>query len=161
MNYTKSQQYVLALLRVLIGWHFLYEGLIKLLSPSWSAKRYLMSSDSFLAGFFEWLSADGLIGIANFMTIALLIVVGLTLVLGIFEKLGIAAGITLLTLFYLAHPSVPGLESAAPTEGNYFIINKNLIEMAALLVLWFFPSSQFFGLRQFFNAKKTASLATK
>lgn len=161
MKYSKSQQFVLVLLRVFIGWHFLYEGLLKLLSPSWTAKRYLLSSESFLEEFFTWLSSDDLIGIVDFMTVALLLIVGLTLVLGIFEKIGILAGVALLILFYLAHPSWPGMESAAPTEGSYLIINKNLIELAALLVLWFFPTSKFFGLSQFFNLSKPASLATK
>lgn len=161
MNYNKSQQFVLVLLRIFIGWHFLYEGLIKLLSPTWSAKRYLMSSESFLDGFFEWLSADGMIGIVNIMTIGLLVGVGLSLLLGLFEKWGIAAGIALLALFYLAHPSIPGYESSAPTEGSYLIVNKNLIEMAALLVLWCFPSSKYFGLSQLFNFSNSSKFATK
>lgn len=162
MHYSKSQQAALVILRMLIGWHFLYEGLIKLLSPGWSAKRYLASSESFLEGFFQWLSSDVMIGLANVGTITLLLVVGLTLLLGIFEKWGVIAGIVLLTLFYLAHPSVPGYQSAAPSEGNYFIVNKNLIEMAALFVLWVFPSSQYAGLQVFFTSNtKPATLATK
>lgn len=161
MNYNKPQRTVIALMRVLIGWHFLYEGLIKLLSPSWSAKRYLLSSESFLDGFFAWLSSDAMISTVNFMTIVLLLLVGLTLLLGIFEKAGIAAGIALLAMFYLAHPSLPGSEPLAASEGNYLIVNKNLIELAAMLVLWYFPSSHYFGLRQFFNPSSPAGLATK
>lgn len=149
-------------MRVLIGWHFLYEGLIKLLSPNWSAERYLMSSESFLEGFFSWLSSDARIGLVNVATLTLLLFVGLSLVLGVFEKIGICAGITLLSLFYLAHPSIPGYTSAlAPSEGNYLIVNKNLIEMAALLVLWGFPTSHYFGLRHLFPFSKPATLATK
>jgi thiosulfate dehydrogenase [quinone] large subunit len=162
MKYNKSQQFVLVLMRVLIGWHFLYEGLLKLLTPGWTAKRYLMGSEGFMDGFFTWLSSDSMIGLINFATIALLLIVGLTLMLGIFEKVGILAGVTLLTLFYLAQPSIPGFASEmAPSEGNYFIINKNLIEMAALLVLWHFPTSRYFGLSQFFNISKPAAMATK
>ena len=60
-----------------------------------------------------------MIGIANYATIGILLFVGLTLILGIWEKGGIAAGILLLVLFYLAHPSIPGFEAvAAPSEGN-------------------------------------------
>ncbi|GAB5555153.1 MAG: hypothetical protein Sapg2KO_47440 [Saprospiraceae bacterium] len=114
-----------------------------------------------MGDFFAWLSSDALIGMVDFMTVALLLIVGLTLVLGVFEKIGILAGIALLTLFYLAHPSFPGIESAAPTEGSYFIVNKNLIELAALLVLWVFPTSKYFGLSQFLSTPKSASLATK
>jgi thiosulfate dehydrogenase [quinone] large subunit len=31
-------------LRVLIGWHFLYEGVSKLTTPGWSAAGYLLQS---------------------------------------------------------------------------------------------------------------------
>ena len=32
---SKTQQTMLVVLRTLIGWHFLYEGYTKLLSPAW------------------------------------------------------------------------------------------------------------------------------
>ena len=159
MNYNRSQLFVLVLLRWFIGWHFLYEGMVKLLSPSWSAKRYLMSSESFLDGFFTWLSSDAMIGIVNIMTVGLLLFVGITLIMGFWEKIGIAAGVALLTLFYLAHPSIPGFESTAPAEGSYLIVNKNLIELAALLVLWCFPSSKYFGFQSIFNTKGRVNYA--
>ena len=34
------RQLPLALLRILVGWHFLYEGLTKLMDPNWSAAGY-------------------------------------------------------------------------------------------------------------------------
>ena len=43
-NYTTTQLSALVILRVLTGWYFLYEGVTKLLSPSWSAYGYLMDS---------------------------------------------------------------------------------------------------------------------
>ncbi len=36
-----------ALLRMAIGWHFLYEGVWKLVQENWSAKGFLQSSDWF------------------------------------------------------------------------------------------------------------------
>ena len=35
------QLYGLVVLRVLIGWHFLYEGIAKLLNPYWSSAAFL------------------------------------------------------------------------------------------------------------------------
>jgi thiosulfate dehydrogenase [quinone] large subunit len=35
---------LIAFLRIILGWHFLYEGLIKLLNPDWSARPYLEGS---------------------------------------------------------------------------------------------------------------------
>ena len=40
--YTSWQTAILVVLRVFIGWHFLYEGLVKLLNPYWSAAGYLV-----------------------------------------------------------------------------------------------------------------------
>ncbi len=38
MQYNKNQLFFMAGLRMLIGWHFLYEGLIKLFNPGWTSK---------------------------------------------------------------------------------------------------------------------------
>ena len=37
-------------LRVLIGWHFLYEGIAKLTKPNWSAAGFLKQARGPLAG---------------------------------------------------------------------------------------------------------------
>jgi thiosulfate dehydrogenase [quinone] large subunit len=43
--YTKMQISALTFLRVLIGWHFLYEGLVKLYSPGgWTSEFFLSNS---------------------------------------------------------------------------------------------------------------------
>ena len=42
----------LVLLRIIIGWHFLYEGLTKLLYPGWTSAGYLKGSTGPLAPIF-------------------------------------------------------------------------------------------------------------
>ena len=54
-KYTVVQKFALVLLRVVIGWHFLYEGVAKLLKANWSAAGYLMQARGFLAPFFKWI----------------------------------------------------------------------------------------------------------
>ncbi|MCB9035089.1 MAG: DoxX family protein [Lewinellaceae bacterium] len=154
MQYSRNQLFFLASLRILIGWHFLYEGLIKVFNPGWTSKAYLVSAEGPLSFFFKWLGGSALANAADIITIALLIGIGLALVLGVFEKAAAFAGIALLAMFYLSHPPLPGLENAGPSEGNYFIVNKNLIEMAALGVLAFFPTSQLVGLVYYFTKEK-------
>ena len=47
MNSSKllnEQLNAIVFMRFLIGWHFLYEGALKLFNPSWTAKGFLMSS---------------------------------------------------------------------------------------------------------------------
>lgn len=133
------------LLRLFIGWHFLYEGVVKLHSPSWTAKGYLLSADGFMNGFFQWLASDHLITVIDTLNIVALLLVGITLILGFYERTGYWVGVVLLASYYLAHPAFPWLEQG-PSEGSYWFINKNLIELAALLVLMRFPTGRTFGL---------------
>jgi len=49
----KYAPFLITLLRILIGWYFLYEGISKLLNTGWSAKMYLMGSKWILSDFFH------------------------------------------------------------------------------------------------------------
>jgi thiosulfate dehydrogenase [quinone] large subunit len=140
----------LILMRLLIGWHFLYEGIIKMYNPQWTAKAYLMSADGLFKGFFTSISGESMIGIIDFLNIAALIIVGISLLIGYAEKLGAWIGILLLLMYYLAHPAFPGIEQLN-VEGNYWIVNKNLIEAAALYVLSTVPTGQYFGIGRLFQ----------
>ncbi len=150
MTMNRYQKSALILTRIFIGWHFLYEGIIKAYNPYWTSKGYLLSSTGFMKGFFQWLASDSLVGIVDNLNIIFLMIVGITLLLGFAEKIGYISGIGLLLLYYLSHPAFPGLEQGV-TEGNYWLINKNLIEAAALFVLLQFPKSHIFGLNVFFS----------
>jgi len=149
---TAAQRNSLVLLRVLIGWHFLYEGVIKAYNPSWTAKGYLLSA-SILKPFFTWLAGDSMISAINILNIGGLIIVGISLLIGIRVRFGCIAGILLLALYYLAHPPFPNLPQG-PAEGSYWIVNKNLIEMAALFVIYQFPLTSVFGIEQIFSKNK-------
>jgi|WP_287937776.1 thiosulfate dehydrogenase [quinone] large subunit len=154
---TSTQTGVLVLLRLLIGWHFLYEGVIKLYSPGWTAKGYLLSA-TYMESFFHWLASESMISTIDTLNIAALLFVGAALILGFKTQLASLIGVGLLLLYYFAHPPFPGYP-LGPAEGSYWIINKNLIEAAALLVVFLFPTSVSFGLERFF-AKRTLSSQT-
>lgn len=155
--YSKPQAVFLTLLRLFIGWHFLFEGLIKIFNPGWTAKGYLLGSQGLFAPLFRSLGESSLVGVTDWITIILLIGVGLTLILGIFEKWGAFAGMLLLAFFYLSYPSWPGLPAGGPVEGNYWIVNKNLIELVALGVLAYFPTGHWSGLEVFRQGKVTTA----
>ena len=152
---TKAQGFVLVLLRLLVGWHFLYEGVIKAYNPSWTSRGYLLSA-SILKPFFAWLAGDSLISVVDNLNIIALIAVGITLLIGIKVKWGCIVGVLLLLLYYLAHPPLPNLPQGA-SEGSYWIVNKNLVEMAALFVIYQFPLTSLFGLENLFTKKKVVT----
>ena len=154
---TAGQSFGLVLLRILIGWHFLYEGIIKAYNPSWTSKSYLLSA-SILKPFFTWIAAPSRISVIDTLNIAGLIAVGISLLIGLKVRWGCIGGILLLLLYYLAHPPFPSLPQG-PSEGSYWIVNKNLVEMAALYVIYGFPMTSVFGIENlFFKHKAKAHL---
>lgn len=142
----KNTLIVLTILRVAIGWHFLYEGLVKLLDPGWTAAGYLESATGPLAGIFQSMAASEVsLQIVNFLNIFGLILIGAGLLLGFLTRISQVGGIVMLTLFYLSHPPVfsdPGFFR----EGSYLLISKDFLEIMALIVLMFFPTGKFLGL---------------
>ncbi len=158
MNYSKGQTIALISLRIVIGWHFLYEGLTKILQPDWTSQAYLMDSKGFLAGFFNWIASHpSVLSVADFLNEWGLTLIGLSLVLGMFTRIGSVFGIILLTFYYLSHPSWPGYEYIFPSEGTYFIVNKNIIEIAGLLVICFFPTNHIIGIERLITTNNNKS----
>lgn len=150
-NFSRCQLTWLVVLRVAIGWHFLYEGVSKLLNPAWSSLGYLVDSAGPLSGFFNWMAgSEGLLNVVDFCNEWGLVLIGLGLILGIFTNLSAYAGIVLLALYYLSHPPLLNVEFAFPTEGSYLIVDKNLVEIIALGVLAAFRTGNIIGLDRFF-----------
>jgi len=138
---TLSQKLLLLALRLAIGWHFLYEGLVKLANPNWSSAGYLMDSAGFLRGFFYTLASNpDVLKIVDLMNIWGLILIGLGLILGAFTRVAIVSGIALMVFYYLSHPPFVGLKFAVPSDGSYLVVNKMMIEALALGVLLVFPT---------------------
>ncbi|HZK97197.1 MAG TPA: DoxX subfamily [Prolixibacteraceae bacterium] len=153
-NYSNWQIFSLTFLRILIGWHFLYEGLTKLNTLGWTAKGYLLDSVGPFSPLFKGMvQSDSVIKIVDILNEWGLVVIGFCLFIGLLSKPCKISGIVLLSLYYLAYPPFASLGLNAHVEGSYWIVNKNLIEMAALLVLLMFPSSHSTGFDRFFVNK--------
>jgi thiosulfate dehydrogenase (quinone) large subunit len=162
-TFNRNPMIAITLLRILVGWHFLYEGLTKLTSPSFSAAGYLKQAKGPLAGAFHSLAASpDLLANANVITMWGLALVGAFLILGLFTRLASLAGMAFVLMFYLAAPPWIGLSYAIPSEGSYLIINKNLVEVGALLVIFFTGSGKFAGLDRILSAlfRRKPRLAT-
>jgi uncharacterized membrane protein YphA (DoxX/SURF4 family) len=142
----KAAMIALTVLRVGIGWHFLYEGFSKLLDSGWTAAGYLQSATGPFAGLFQSMSAnENILQVLNLLNILGLIFIGLGLFLGLFTKISQIAAISLLAVYYLSHPpffAEPGFFR----EGSYLLVSKDLLEIISLIVLMFFPTGKFVGL---------------
>lgn len=145
--YTKPQLTWLVILRVIIGWFFLYEGLSKILSPNWTSYGFLIDSKGFFAPLFIMIAENPtLMAITNFINIYGLTIIGLLLILGLFERIGYIGAAALLLLYYIAHPPLLNVEYVFPSEGSTLWVNKNLVMFVAVVVMYFFPTSRIIGL---------------
>jgi uncharacterized membrane protein YphA (DoxX/SURF4 family) len=79
------------------------------------------------------------------MTIAGLTILGTLLIVGLFSRFTALAAAFMLFNFYMAMPPWPGVPEL-PGPEHSFIINKNLIEVIALLGLATIPTGKWFGL---------------
>jgi thiosulfate dehydrogenase [quinone] large subunit len=155
MNDSKWQSGLLVTLRFLIGWHLLYEGIVKLLNPQWSAYAFLAGSEGIFAGIAGWITSNqGVLSAVDFLNTWGLIVIGLGLILGLFTRTAAFAGAVLIGLYYLFNPPFIGIGTTIPMEGNYLIVNKNLIEAVMLLLIGVSPAARSFGIDALFTNRK-------
>ena len=148
---------VITIIRVAIGWHFLYEGFAKLFADNWSAASYLNNTHGFFSGIFHWLAASPVrLEVVDFLNMWGLVLIGLALFVGLCVRWAALAGALLLTLYYFAYPpfgfSIGG-------EGSVYIINPLFIEAAVLVFLFCFKEKGFGlnGAIQLLRRKKPSS----
>ncbi|NJK85197.1 MAG: DoxX family protein [Bacteroidales bacterium] len=138
--------FLFTILRVVVGWHFLYEGLVKLFTPDWSAGPYLSGSKWIFAGLFQRLAeSPALLNKVDFLNIWGLILIGISFFLGLWVRWSSIAGSILLLFYFLAYPPVPGYTIGTIVEGNYLWVNKIFIEWILLLVFVFISPDFLFG----------------
>jgi thiosulfate dehydrogenase [quinone] large subunit len=132
---------------MLIGWHFLFEGISKLINPYWTSAGYLSESKWLFSGLFGAIADNpSILKIVDILNIWGQIIIGLALIVGLLTSWATIAGIVLLILYYVCNPPFVGYPYTVPAEGSYLIVNKILIEMAALGILLAFPTGKIMGL---------------
>jgi len=140
MNKTFKEDFpklLITILRMAIGWHFLYEGVSKLLIKDWSSFSYLANTTGPLSGFYHWLaSSESLLQAVDIINIYGLIFIGLALVTGVLSRVASSAAVLLLGLYYFAYPPF-GDSLLNAEEGHLYIVNMIFVEAAALLLLLF------------------------
>jgi thiosulfate dehydrogenase (quinone) large subunit len=160
---TTFQRTALILVRTIIGWHFLYEGVYKLMLPAWTrdggrlaewtARGYLKVSSGPLAPMLHRLADSSLAPWIDILVPVGLVLVGLSLMLGLFTQLGCWGAIGLLTMFYASMPPTTGLQVSG-AEGAYLFVNKNLIELVTVVALLAFRTGRIAGLDQLWQSRR-------
>ena len=94
---------------------------------------------------------DGVIAVA-------LLLIGLSLMLGLFTQAGCIGALVLLAMFYLSSIPTAGVPQTG-AEGAYLLVNKNLVEAGAVLVLLLFGTGRIAGLDRLWAGRKEAPRA--
>jgi len=135
----KWEAVVVTILRMAIGWHFLYEGIAKIAIDGWSSQAFLASTTGFFSPFYHWIAASPAIVVVDWLNIIGLILIGLALFFGCFVKLAAACGALLLLLYYFAFPPFGFSLFTAAGESHLYIVNFLLIEAIVLALLAVYP----------------------
>ena len=148
---------VFTILRMAIGWHFLYEGASKLFTGNWTSQSYLANTSGFLSVFYHFLAASPmLLKIVDLINVYGLVLIGLALFIGLFTRLAALSGVILLTLYYFAYPPF-GASLLSVGDGHLFIVDKIFIEALILMFILFYKQ-QGIGIdtiiRQFRESRK-------
>lgn len=155
LKYAKAARWVLTIVRVAVGWHFLYEGIIKLLAGSWSSAPFLAGSKWIFAPLFNSMAESAAVtGVVDFLNIWGMILIGLGLITGVLIRYASAAGALMVFFYFVAYPPIPGYTVSVPVEGEYLWVNKTLIEFFILLAFVFIPSAMQYSLTRLYHRWK-------
>ena len=122
----------LTLLRMVVGWHFLYEGLWKFAQSGWSAVEYLRLSRWIGAPVFQWIAEQpAVLKVCDQLTMWGLVLIGLGLLSGMFARVAAAFGVLMLAFFYIAQPPFLTVGGAH----HFLFLDYNAIEAVALLAV--------------------------
>ncbi|MDP3724240.1 MAG: DoxX family membrane protein [bacterium] len=136
---TFSAKLTLLLLRLSLGWIFLFSGWTKVMDPTWSAAGYLKAAKT-LPLLFQWFaSPENLVWVDLFNSWGQLFI-GVALIAGFSVRSASLAGMLLMTLYYL-----PTLQF--PMAGRSFLVDDHVMYFLVFLLLWKTNTGKFFGLQ--------------
>jgi uncharacterized membrane protein YphA (DoxX/SURF4 family) len=148
-------QWCFTIIRLAIGWHFLYEGIAKIIAGDWSSAPYLSASKWIFAPLFQAIAENSaLTSVVDFLNIWGMILVGSGLILGLFTRWASAGGAIMLLFYFIAYPPLPGYMFGVPAEGSYLWVNRNLIEFFVLCAFILLSPDYHFGLDRLYSEWK-------
>lgn len=145
--FNKVIPWLFTVIRITIGWHFLYEGIAKIVTGNWSSAPYLAGSKWIFAPLFNAMADSvAITSVVDFINIWGMILVGFSLIIGLLARYASMGGAVMLLFYFVAYPPIPGYTVGVPAEGSYLWINKILIEFFVLTAFSFMASGYHFGL---------------
>lgn len=148
-------KYLFTLLNIIVGWHLLYEGVVKIIDPNWSSASYLVNANGFPAKVFQFIAESPvLLQVTDLLNIVALTAAGFLIITGLFTRYAAIAGAVLIGLYYLVNIPLQSTNVGYGVEGHYLLVNKNLVEIVVLTIIAFIPKNWYFGIENLINYGK-------
>ena len=148
----------MTMLRMAVGWHFLYEGLWKFTQASLSAVDYLRLSRWIGAPLFQWIAENpAVLKACDQLTMWGLVLIGLGLMSGVLARAAAVAGALMLAFFYVAQPPFLTVGGAH----HFLLFDYNILEMIALAAVVCFPGAGLWEVAKAAYAKARAAKGGK
>ena len=135
----QSQKISLFILRISMGWLFLYAGVTKLIDPTWSSAGYIGSAKTF-ASFYQWLLSPSLLTIVNLVNEWGLTLLGISLILGVAVRISSILGAVLMMMYYFVILQFP-----YPNPHSY-IVDEHIIYALVLVFLAAMRAGKIWGI---------------
>jgi len=136
---SKLQKNLLVLLRLALGWIFLYAGIVKVMDPKWSAAGFLKTA-KILPELYTWFGLPTNLPWVNLLNEWGLLLLGVSLILGLWVRWSAFLGVVLMILYYLPQVNFPYVGA------NSLLVDEHIIYIIGLLILIFFRAGYYYGL---------------
>lgn len=134
-----NQKFIIALLRISMGWLLFYAGITKIFDPQWTAAGYIKAAKTFTP-FYHWLAKPEILPVVNFLNEWGLTLIGIALILGIAVRLSSILGAVLMILYYFPVLEFPYIRP------HSFLVDEHIIYASVLLLFASVRAGRIFGL---------------
>ncbi|MGV8856480.1 MAG: DoxX family membrane protein [Devosia sp.] len=129
MPNTTTERGLIFLLRVTVGWIFLYAASHQVFAADFSIVGFLNSTKTF-HGFFQIFTGPVVAPIVSFLVAYGHLLIGLSLISGLMVRVSAAFGIFIMLIYWMAHMDFPYIG-----DTNSFIIDFHIIDALVLGLL--------------------------
>lgn len=127
----KTEKLVIFLLRLSLGWIFLYSAVTKISNPIWTGEGFLKNASTFSA-LYQWLTSPSILPAINFINEWGQLLLGISLILGIGVRLSSLLGVVLMLLYYFPQLNFPYIGRTAYLVDDHIVYALVLIYFAAV-----------------------------
>jgi len=130
MNGSTLPNVLVVVLRILLGWVFLYAGMRQIFfTDAWSAGGFLKGAKTF-TDFYAWFAQPAIAPIASFAVKWGHLLIGLSLIAGLLVRVSAPIGALLMLLYYFPRMEFPYVDGP-----NQFLVEYHLVYAVVLVYL--------------------------